>query len=168
MVTPAKARAIALSMPGTDEQDHRGHPSFRVRTKIFETLWPDERRAVVTLPRADQAALVGGDSEAFYLNAWSRQGWTNVHLKHVGAAQFAALRASAWRQSPQSKGIGACRFDSVAGELSNAVLCRHEKHHRPEIRNPHLPRMRSPISEPGGAARRLPLRLTAFTPTRCC
>jgi hypothetical protein len=39
MLSAADARALALSLPGAIEQDHHGRPSFRVRGKIFATLW---------------------------------------------------------------------------------------------------------------------------------
>jgi len=71
VIRPERARAIALAMPEADEQDHRGHPSFRVRGKIFGTLWPAEHRAVLKLPLDIQAGLVGGEPTAFSLNAWS-------------------------------------------------------------------------------------------------
>lgn len=97
MISPGRARQIALSMPEAEEQDHRGHPSFRVRKKIFATLWPAERRAVVKLPLDAQAGLVEGDPKAFSLNSWSRQGWTSVHLQHVSPAQFQALVERSFR-----------------------------------------------------------------------
>jgi hypothetical protein len=34
-----QARGLALSLPEATEQDHHGRPSFRVRGKIFATLW---------------------------------------------------------------------------------------------------------------------------------
>ena len=42
MVTTEQARRIALSLPDALEQDHHGRPSFRVRKKIFATLWDAE------------------------------------------------------------------------------------------------------------------------------
>ena len=39
MLTADRARALALALPGAVEQDHHGRPSFRVRGKIFATLW---------------------------------------------------------------------------------------------------------------------------------
>lgn len=103
MITAAAARKMALRLPEAEERDHWGRPSFRVRSKIFATLWPREQKAVLKLPLIAQAALVGGDPEAFSLNAWSRQGWTDVHLKHVSAAQFGALIESAWREVAPKK-----------------------------------------------------------------
>jgi hypothetical protein len=46
-VSAAEARALALALPETVEQDHHGRPSFRVGSKIFATLWSDERLNVM-------------------------------------------------------------------------------------------------------------------------
>lgn len=97
MVTIAQARKIFLSMPHAEEREHMGHPDFRVNGKIFGTLWPVESRAVVKLTLADQAAVVQMDPDAFSLNAWSHQGATNVHLRHLNATRFRTLVDAAWR-----------------------------------------------------------------------
>lgn len=97
MITIARARAIALSMPHAQESEHQGHPDFRVNGKIFATFWPRELRAVVKLPLADQAALVQMDPDAFSLNAWSHQGFTDVNLRLVNPARFRTLVQTAWR-----------------------------------------------------------------------
>jgi YjbR len=39
MASLDQARALALALPGTVEQDHHGRPSFRVGGRIFATLW---------------------------------------------------------------------------------------------------------------------------------
>lgn len=96
MVTIRQARKIALSMPHAEEQKHHGHPDFRINGKIFATLWPDELRAVVKLAMADQVALVQMDPGAFSLNAWSRQGYTNVDLKHIDVSRLRTVIESAW------------------------------------------------------------------------
>ena len=36
---PEDVRAIALSLHATEEAGHHGRPSFRVRDRIFATLW---------------------------------------------------------------------------------------------------------------------------------
>ena len=46
-VSPDGARAAALSMPDTVEQDHHGRPSFRIGGKIFATLWSEDRMNVM-------------------------------------------------------------------------------------------------------------------------
>ena len=39
MLTAQQARELALALPEAVEQDHHGRPSFRVRGRIFATLW---------------------------------------------------------------------------------------------------------------------------------
>jgi hypothetical protein len=97
MVDDRTVRKLALSFPEAEERAHHGHPSFRVREKIFATLWPGEHRAVVKLSKGDQADLLQSDPRAFSLTAWSKLGWTNVHLEHVTAAQVHYLLDTAWR-----------------------------------------------------------------------
>lgn len=97
MVSVAAARKIALACPEAVEGAHQGHPDFRVGGKIFMTLWPSDRRAVVKLPLADQQALVQMDPEAFSLGGWAHQGWTGVQLARVNAAQLRLLASAAWR-----------------------------------------------------------------------
>ena len=97
MITVATAERIFLSMPDAEKSGHMGHPDFRVNNKIFATLWPDEARAVLKLDRAEQGRLLKSKPAAFSTNAWSKHGWTNVHLKHVDAKLFQQLVEDSWR-----------------------------------------------------------------------
>ena len=96
-MTAERFRQMALALPEAKESAHREHPDFRVNGKIFATLWPNQSTAVVKLPLADQSALVQMDPDAFSLNAWSYQGATTVHLKHVALMQFRKVVQAAWR-----------------------------------------------------------------------
>lgn len=91
-------RRLALALPGAQEQDHRGHPSFRVNGKIFATLWPEDQRAVLKLPRTDQEAMTTLNPDTYAVAPWGRQGWTYVELATVDTDEFAALLEKAWRQ----------------------------------------------------------------------
>jgi hypothetical protein len=103
MIDAAAARNIALSMPGAEERQHHGHPDFRVRNRIFATLWPREDRAVLKLSLVDQAALLKSSPRTFSTNAWSHQGWTNVHLQHIPETRFRELVEKAWRRIAPKK-----------------------------------------------------------------
>jgi hypothetical protein len=103
VIAVATARGIILSMPESEEREHHKHPDFRVNNRIFDTLWPKESRAVVKLPLADQAALLKSSPRTFSRNAWSRQGWTNVHLQHISATQFRELAKKEWRNVAPKK-----------------------------------------------------------------
>ena len=89
-------RKLALALPEAEERAHHGHPDFRVRGKVYATLWPDERRAVLRLGRLQQASLVETQPET-YSRAWGATGWTSVQLDTVAVAEFRELLADAWR-----------------------------------------------------------------------
>jgi hypothetical protein len=105
MIDVATARKIALSMPEAEEHQHQGHPDFRVNNKIFATLWPAEARAVVKIPVADQTALLKSSPRIFSTNAWSKQGYLNVHLQHVSAKQFRELVENSWRKTAPKRRV---------------------------------------------------------------
>lgn len=76
-----------MALPATEERDHFGSPSFRVKGKIFAQLSAyesEERRALVKLSSADQAAPTMADPDTFTpAPHWGRHGWTYVQLAMV-------------------------------------------------------------------------------------
>lgn len=97
MVTMSAARKILLSLPDAREGAHMGHPDFRVNNRVFASLWPNKKKlAVIKLSIANQTALLQMDPEAYSLNGWSRQGWTNVHLDKVTPTRFRTLAKESW------------------------------------------------------------------------
>ena len=94
MIRIVTARKIILSMPEAEESQHHGHPDFRVNNKIFATLWPDEKRAVVKI--RDRTLWSHLSPHALSTNAWSKHGAMNVHLQHVDAATFRQLVEDSW------------------------------------------------------------------------
>lgn len=97
MIDDDAFRNLVLRLPSAEEEDHRGHPSCRVRGRIFAPLWPGEHRAVLKLKPADQPDLIAAKPRAFSLNAWSKLDWINLHLDHVTSAECCALLEEAWR-----------------------------------------------------------------------
>jgi hypothetical protein len=57
-LTSEDFRRMALDFPETAEGAHMGHPDFRVRGKIFATLWPNEGWGMVKLTPEQQRILV--------------------------------------------------------------------------------------------------------------
>ena len=105
MVDIDTARKLALSFPEAEEKDHFDKPSFRVKKKIFATLWVKEKRMVLKLSPVDQSVFCDYDSEIFYpaTGAWGRQGWTNVELKKVRKDMFKDALTLSFRQvAPKS------------------------------------------------------------------
>lgn len=103
MITVATARKIILSMPEAEESRHMGHPDYRVNNRIFATLWPTQDRAVLKLSPEDQVMLLKKSPDAFSTNAWSKHGWTNVHLRHIDANTFRNLVEDSWRMVAPKK-----------------------------------------------------------------
>jgi hypothetical protein len=94
-------RRIALSMPEAAESAHMGHPDFRVRNKIFATIWPDDEWGMVKLTPAQQREFMLEEAEVFrpVKGSWGQRGATQVRLK--GAERGIVRRAmrTAWRNA---------------------------------------------------------------------
>jgi hypothetical protein len=90
MVSIENVRTIALAYPESEEHDHWGRPSFRVRKKIFATLWPVEKRVVLKLSAVDQSVFCDFDKTIFYPvpGAWGKKGWTMIELNKVRKDMF--------------------------------------------------------------------------------
>jgi hypothetical protein len=101
-------RRIALRLPETAEGDHRDHPDFRVRGKIFATLLPDEAWGVLMLSPEQQMEWLHSDSKAFVpaKGAWGRRGCTQVLLKSVDAATLRKALSAAWRNKAPEDLVG--------------------------------------------------------------
>jgi hypothetical protein len=104
LVTNDQMVHMAKTLPETEEQDHWGHPGFRVGENIFAVLWPQERIAILKLSQDDQHALLSMDPYTFTADQWAeQQGWTKILLKGVTHNEFQEQLERAWRQvAPKS------------------------------------------------------------------
>ena len=100
-MTADEFRSLALSLPEASEQEHMGHPDFRVGGKIFATLGPDEERAMVKLPVDQQKSFVSYDPEVFQpaSGAWGRRGSTIVRLSAANELAVRQALIAAWRST---------------------------------------------------------------------
>jgi hypothetical protein len=92
-------RRLALALPEASEASHMGHPDFRVRKKIFATLWPKEGRGVVMLTPEQQKVLVDLKPAVFtpVPGGWGRRGSTNVNLEAADEISLTSVLLMAWR-----------------------------------------------------------------------
>jgi len=99
MVDIETARQIALSLPGTVEQDHFGKPAFKVK-RIFSTIWIPERRMMVSLSPIDQSVFHSFDPTVFYPvpNKWGLKGATFVELDKVREDMLGDALRLAWER----------------------------------------------------------------------
>ena len=106
MIDIETARQMALSLPGTVEQDHFGMPSFRVNKKIFATLWINHNRMMVKLSPIDQSVFNSFDPSVFYPvpNKWGLKGATFVELVKVRPDMLQDALTLAWQSASSKKG----------------------------------------------------------------
>jgi hypothetical protein len=78
-----------------------GHPDFRVRGKIFATIWPNAGWGMVKLTLEQQEMFVQAETAVFVpvKGAWGRRGCTNVRLKAARKAAVRLALATAWRNA---------------------------------------------------------------------
>jgi hypothetical protein len=104
-MTPDDYRALALALPGVIESAHMNHPDFRVRGKIFATLWPAENKGVLKLTLDQQKLLTEREPAIFapVPGGWGRRGATTVDLEHAKESTVRSALALAWRNiAPKS------------------------------------------------------------------
>ena len=100
-MTADEFRELALSFPEACESSHMGHPDFRVRGKIFATLWPDEQYGMVKLMPDDQAIVCRGEPAVFapVKGGWGKRGSTTVLLAKADEASVRGALLAAWRKA---------------------------------------------------------------------
>ena len=90
-------RAIALALPEAEERETWGHPTFRVRDKMFAAMAEDGTSASIKATREAQAALVGSEPEVFSVPAYvGVHGWVGVDLGRVDPEELRELIHEAW------------------------------------------------------------------------
>jgi len=107
-MTGDDARRLALSFPETEERETWGHPTFRVRDKMFATLDEAGTQMTVKATKEAQAALVGSEPETFSVPAYVGQhGWVTARLDAVDPEELAELVEEAWRMTAPKRVIRA-------------------------------------------------------------
>ncbi|GIL41135.1 MmcQ/YjbR family DNA-binding protein [Roseiterribacter gracilis] len=85
-------RKYVLAWPATVERETWGHPTFRVKDKIFATYGD----GIVTF-KADKTAAAAGDDPRFFTAAYvGRYGWLSVKIKDVTTDELLALVRQSW------------------------------------------------------------------------
>jgi hypothetical protein len=117
-VTGGDVRALCLSLPDATEKEtwgdaeNPGHPTFRVRDRIFVIMGTDETGASIRTSVDEQAALLSSFPDAAKYAAYTgRFGWVDVDfaglpdevlretIEHAWARTAPKKVAAAWRAS---------------------------------------------------------------------
>ena len=97
MMTGDEVRRLALALPEAEEQETWGHPTFRVRDKIFASLSPDGSGAGVKTSPQEQSLLISADPESFSVADYvGRFGWVSVNLSTVDPGTVRGIIVEAW------------------------------------------------------------------------
>jgi hypothetical protein len=100
-VTADDFRKLALSLPEAVESAHMNHPDFRVRGKIFATLWHDDAWGMVKVTPEDQQRFILAEPTVFQpvKGAWGRRGATRVRLEAAREETLWPALVAAWRNT---------------------------------------------------------------------
>ena len=100
MVSIETFRKTALSFPDVEEHPHFHIPSFRIKKKIFATLWEKENKAMLKLSLVSQSVFCSYNSSIFYPvpGGWGKQGATFVNLGKVRKDMFKDALSTAYNE----------------------------------------------------------------------
>ena len=99
MVTLAEVRAVALSLPRTEEHLVRDWVKFRVGRIVYAAVSPDETIMGFGFPRDERPALIAAEPDRFFLHRPSdqRYQWIDAWMESFAAGEMRELVTDAWR-----------------------------------------------------------------------
>ena len=99
MVTVDDVRAVAMSLPRTEERLIRDQVKFRVGRIVYVALSRDELSMGFGFPKEERAALVAAQPEKFFMPIPSdlRYQWVRVWLDAIDRGEMRELVIDAWR-----------------------------------------------------------------------
>jgi hypothetical protein len=99
MVTAQDVRAVALSLPRTEEYLIRDRVKFRVGKIVYLAISADETTMGFGFPKEERAAMIAAEPDRFFLDRPSdaRFNWIDTHLDLLGPAEMREFVVDAWR-----------------------------------------------------------------------
>lgn len=111
MATPDDVRRACLALPEAEERETWGHPTFRVRDKMFAAMGDDS--ASFKADPEERAALLAAGEPWFVPAYVGRYGWLGVRLvEEVDPDELAELLTTSWRLTAPKRLVQ--RFDAGA------------------------------------------------------
>jgi predicted DNA-binding protein (MmcQ/YjbR family) len=109
-VTGGDVRALCLALPDTTEKEtwgddvNPGHPTFRVRDKIFVIMAVDGSGGSIKTSPGEQAELVTAFPDAARVAAYvGRYGWVDVEFAAIPDEVLREIIEGAWARTASKK-----------------------------------------------------------------
>jgi len=111
MITAADVRAVALTLPRTEEHLIRDYIKFRVGKIVYASVSPDELILGLGFPKEQRAALIAAEPAKFLLPRQSdlRFHWICATMAALSADELRELVTDAWRMVVPKK-VAAARL----------------------------------------------------------
>jgi hypothetical protein len=101
-------RGWLAELPGFEERETWGQPTFRVRGRMFGTADEESRAATFKATPEEQAALLEQDPRTFtYARYVGKHGWVRVDLARVDPGQLHEIVVEAWRRTAPKRVVAA-------------------------------------------------------------
>ena len=105
-MTGAEVRSLCLSLPEVTEketwgdEENPGHPTFRIRDRIFVIMATDESGGSIRTSHGEQGELTSAFPEAARIAAYvGRYGWTDVEFAGIPDAVLSEVLEAAWERT---------------------------------------------------------------------
>jgi hypothetical protein len=104
MASEDDVRAIALSLPETEERPSYGTPGFRVKDRLFARIREPGVLVVWCADEAEKDFLIRAEPEKFFtIPHYDGHAYVLVHLERVSREALAEVVEDAWRlRAPDS------------------------------------------------------------------
>jgi hypothetical protein len=97
MMSVEDVRLLALSMPESEEMEHLGKPSFRIRNKIYAVVQEDNVSLVVKASGEDRMIYTSMDPQVYSIpKSFSNLNYMIVNLNLVHPEELRGLIVKAW------------------------------------------------------------------------
>lgn len=107
-IRASTVRALALSLPETEERETWDTATFRVRGKIFVMFSDGERHAWIKSVHDEQRALIAADGHAWFAPPYvGPRGWVGAVLSKADGHEVRELVTEAWRMTAPKRLLAA-------------------------------------------------------------
>jgi hypothetical protein len=118
MITAADVRAVALSLPRTEEHLIRDYTKFRVGKIVYASISPDELTLGFGFPKEQRDALIASEPDKFALPRVSDQRfhWVTARMAALDPEEMRELIIDAWRMVVPKKVAAAQAADQATAD----------------------------------------------------